>query len=150
MPKRSLTEIEDAILAALEPVKASHGVKRIAPYGGELEPEKVAQAMTQSPSLLLTYDGSENSAHGARVMAAMSWTVIIGVRHASDLAKAKRGDATASGVYALLDAVRARLEGVQLLPELLPAEAAGDVSLIQVGGLVVHLDHYQITQACLK
>lgn len=150
MPKRGLVEIEDAILAALAPLAGTHGVRRIAPYGGEMDPDKLAQAMVNVPAVLVAYDGSSITDHGSRSMARMAWTVVIGMRNPADLVKAKRGDEAFPGVYAILDGVRQALEGKQLFPELLPAVAVGDASYLQGNGYVIHLDSYEITQAYLK
>ncbi|GAB6035443.1 hypothetical protein JCM15519_38750 [Fundidesulfovibrio butyratiphilus] len=150
MAKRSLHEVEDAILAALSPLKAALGVRLVAPYGGELEPDQIAQAMATFPALLVIYAGSTTESHGSRSEASMTWTIVIGDKYQGDLVKARRGDATTPGVYRLLDAVRQALEGKQLLPELLPAESLGDWSLLQAGGVAVHADQYRIPQPYFK
>lgn len=150
MAKRGLTEIEDAILVALEPLRQSHQVRLLAPYGGELEPDQVRRVLAQTPALLLAYDGAEVVEHGSRSMQSMQWAVIVAERHAADLVAARRGDASTPGVYALLDAVVDILEGRQLLPGLLPATALGDRALMLGGGIAAYVAGFQIVQPYLK
>lgn len=144
----SITAIEDAILAALEPLKASLKVREVKPYAGEVEAEKI-KTVRAWPFLLVTFNGVPGVAdHGSRKIEATRWLVLAGDSHQSDLARARRGG-TGPGTYAMLGGVRQELEGVQMLPGLLPAVRLGEETLVNEAGMSVYACHYEISQPYL-
>lgn len=150
MPRRTLTEIEDAIVAALAPLKASHKVKTVAPYGGELDADNIRQAVSAWPALLVSYQGRSVEDRGERKIETLRFVVVTGDLHANDQAKARRGGlAVNPGTYALLQATNAILEGLQLLPELMHAESAGDSSAVQAAGLSLYANRFTVRQPYL-
>lgn len=145
----SITAIEDAILASLEPLKASLRVRQVAPYAGEIEPEKI-KAFKARPFLLVTFNGVPGVAdHGSRRIEATRWLILAGDSDRVDLAKARRGGATNPGTYTMLAAVRQALEGQQLLQGLFPVQRLGEETLINEAGMSVYACHYEISQGYL-
>jgi hypothetical protein len=145
----SLTAIEDAILDALKARPEAQRARLIAPYGGEIEPEKI-KAVTAWPFLLVTFGGvAAVEDHGSRKIEATRWLVFAGDSHKADLARARRGMGGVGGTYSMLRAVQAALEGKQLLAGLLPAVRLGEETLVNEAGLSVIACHYEISQPYL-
>lgn len=146
MADRTITEIEDAILAKLAPLAETHGVRAIEPYNGEMDLDKFKAAVQQWPAVLVHYSGSSFEDRAPRKAEYMEFIVFCCAMHGGEQALARRGDATTSGSYALLKAVADLLEGKRVI-------AAGDVfscvrlaqqSEIQGRGLSVYSARYVI------
>ncbi len=147
----AITAVEDAILAALEPLRASHGVRQVGPYGGDLDPSLLAAAVQQWPALLTFYVGGPRADLGQRRIETMGFVVLVCAKHAGEQAKARRGGGPGvpAGSYALLRAASAALEGRFLLPTLHPVVCTGVASELQGGGMSVYSLHIEIDQPYL-
>lgn len=64
MADRTITEIEDAVLAKLSSLTTSHGVRQVGPYNGDLDLERFQAAVQQWPAVLAYYAGSSFEDHG--------------------------------------------------------------------------------------
>jgi phage gp37-like protein len=146
MPDRTITEIEDALLAKLAPLAGSHGVRQIAPYNGDLDPERFAAAVQQWPAVLVYYAGSGVEEDGQRRGESMEFAIFCCDKHASDQAQARRGGATNPGSYVLLSAVASLLEGKRVIAadDVFPAALLAQQSEIQGKGLSVYSARYLI------
>lgn len=146
MADRTVTEIEDAILAALAPLAASHGVRQTAPYNGEMDLEKFQGAVQQWPAVLVHYTGSSFEDRGRRRAEYMEFVVFVCSRHGGDQALARRGDSTTPGSYALLKGVADLLEGRRVIvaDDVFPCVRLGQQSEIQGRGLSVYSARYVI------
>lgn len=125
MATYTISDIEDAILAALEPLRASQGVRTLRSYEGELDDEKaIAQAITLFPAILSVYLGSQYTDHGQRKIERLSFGLFFGDRslRAASKAAGLRGSATNPGVYALMDAARPLLYGLRLGLDISPID----------------------------
>jgi phage gp37-like protein len=149
MAKRTLTEIEDAIVTALQPLQASLKVKTLAPYGGELDADSVKESVKFWPCLLVSFQGSSVEDLGQRKIEHLRFVIVTGDLNQTDAAKARRGGSANPGTYALLEACRGLLEGVQLLPELMLTESMGASSSVQFGGVSLYAARFLIKQPYL-
>lgn len=141
-----LDVIEDAIIAVLAPLKATHGVRLVGPYDGELDQvEKIGQRLTTTPAILVSFNGSvDNDTGGQRAFEVMQWTVLVATSDQASAANARRAS------YALLRAVRAQIGARVLLPGLMAAVTEGTEALVMRAGLVVYAIGFEITQPYLK
>lgn len=145
MPKTTILEVEDAILAALEPLKAEAGVRQIAPYSGDLEPDKFAETVQSWPSLLIFYGGATIEDHGQRKIEVQRWVVFVCSQYGDDLALARRGVAGRPGAYGLLEAVREKLEDITVAAGLMPAKLLGQSSEVQGKGMAIYSAQFEIS-----
>lgn len=145
----AITAVEDAILAVLEPLRASHGVRQAGPYGGDLDLERLAAAVQQWPALLVFYVGGPRANLGQRRIETMEFVVLVCAKHAGDQAKARRGGSGSPGSYPLLRAASEALEGTTLLPGLFPVAVTGVASELQGGGMSVYSLQIEIDQPYL-
>lgn len=117
----TVTEIEDAILAALEPLKASHGVRTLAGYDMELEdPEAWRKLGVKFPAVFALYVETDDRDLGQRLLAMHTFQIGMADR-ALRPGQARRGGTGGGGAYGLIPAVQQALGGKILLPDLLPA-----------------------------
>lgn len=146
MADRTITEIEDAVLAKLAPLADSHGVRAIEPYNGEMDLDKFEAAVQQWPAVLVHYTGSSFEDRGQRRAEYLEFMAFCCARHAADQALARRGDATTSGSYALLKGVADLLEGRRVIAadDVFPCLRVGQQSEIQGRGLSVYSARYII------
>jgi phage gp37-like protein len=146
MPDRSITEIEDALVARLSGLTASHGVRQVAPYNGDLDLARFQASVQQWPAVLVYYAGSVLEEHGQRRAETMEWVVFCCDRHASDQSQARRGGATNPGSYTLLKAVASLLEGRRPIAadDVFPAVRIAQQSEIQGEGMSVYSSRYAI------
>jgi|GEM_PF-2895800 len=108
-------EMEDALVAALEPLRASHGVRQIKTYGDDLEPEALPRLLPNLPALLVVYAGSVIENLGQRQIDRGAYFVFVCDRSLRSEADARTG---ASGAYPLLGAVRRLLHGQEIFPNM--------------------------------
>ncbi|MGD9610461.1 MAG: phage protein Gp37 [Desulfovibrionaceae bacterium] len=146
MADRTITEIEDAVLAKLAGLTASHGVRQVGPYNGDLDLERFQAAVQQWPAVLAYYSGSSFEDHGQRRAEIMEFVIFTCERHASDQSQARRGGPTNPGSYALLKAVADLLEGSCVIAagDVFPCERLAQQSEIQGQGLSVYSARYAI------
>ncbi len=146
MAKRPITEIEDAILAALAPLTTTHGVRAVEAYNGELDLDKFQGAVQQWPAVLVHYAGSSVEDRGQRRAEFLEFVIFACDQHAAEQSQARRGGLTNPGSYALLAGVADRLEGRRVIPEddVFPCVLHSQQSEIQGQCLSVYSARYVI------
>lgn len=146
MPDRTITAIEDALLAKLDPLAASHGVRQIGPYNGDLDLERFGSFVQQWPAVLTYYTGSSLEDHGQRRAETMEFVIFTCDRHEADQSLARRGSATNPGSYVLLTAVAGLLEGHRVIAadDVFPCVRLAQQSEIQGNCLSVYSARYAI------
>jgi len=143
----TLTEIEDAILAALAPLGTGQGgsVKKIDSYGGELDEEKIAQFAVTVPAILVAYAGSVLVPDAYPYLVETgTWAILIADRNLRGNRQA-RADGP-EGTYGLLVSVRLKLHGVRLLSNLRPATLKRQIALANTPSLSIYSAEYEIIQ----
>lgn len=146
MAKRPIVQIEDAILAALAPLAASHKVRAIEPYNGELDLDKFVAAVQQCPAVLVHYTGSTPEDRGQRRAEYLEFVIFVVDRHEADQSQARRGGTTNPGSYALLDGVADLLEGRRVIAadDVFPCVRVSQQSEIQGRAVSVYSARYVI------
>jgi phage gp37-like protein len=115
----TIAAIEAAILARLEPLRSSLGVRTLEGYQGDLGPEELAQAAKRFPAIFVVYGGSQFDRQNKNQAEEQLWMLFVGDRSFRGQ-EARTGGATGPGTYALLEGVRGLLDAQQLLTGLLP------------------------------
>lgn len=146
MAKRPIVQIEDAILAALAPLVASHGVRAVETYNGELDVDRFTAAVQQWPAVLVHYTGSSVEDRGQRRAEFLEFVVFACDRHEADQSQARRGGPTNPGSYALLDGVADLLEGRRVIAadDVFPCVRVSQQSEIQGRAVSVYSARYAI------
>jgi phage gp37-like protein len=146
MARRPIQQVEDAVLAALAPLVASHKVRAIEAYNGELDPDKFVAAVQQWPAVLVHYTGSTPEDRGRRRAEFMEFIVFACDRHEQDQSQARRGGSTNPGSYALLDGVADLLEGRRVIAadDVFPCVRVSQQSEIQGRSVSVYSARYVI------
>jgi len=146
MAKRSIKEIEDAVLAALSPLADSLGVRQIESYNGELDLEKIEAAVQQWPAVLVYYAGSSVEKEGRRRNEHLAFLCFCCDRHESEQSEARRGGLTNPGTYALLDGVADLLEGKRQIAadDVFPADRLAQQTEVQGHALSIYSARYSI------
>ena len=114
-------DVEDAILALLEPLRDDPGAKTVSSFQGQPGKEAWARLRRGVPAVLVLYAGSRGfRLSGRRLEERMTFEVYV-------MDKSYRSDTTGQkpepghpGTYALLAAARERLVGVPPLPGMGP------------------------------
>lgn len=136
----SLTAIEDAVITALTPLKASHGLRTLGTYAGELAPKDLGGVSVHFPAVWLVVTDVSYEDLGMMTMQVISLGLL--VAH-----KSLRSDGQArSGAYPLLEAVRGVLMGKVLLAGLTPALVQQETIEMQTRGVCVFSAHYTVSQ----
>ncbi len=149
MPEYSLAQIEDAILDALRPFKAAHGVRTLESYDQRLEdPEQWKKLAIQFPAIFVAYAGMETTDLGQRQIETHRFQLGLADRSLRK-GEARRGGNTVGGAYALLIGVRQALAGKILLPDLLPAMPKSVAVVAITEGVAMYAATYTIGQAYL-
>lgn len=145
--------IEDAVIAALAPLKASLGVREIKSYQGDLDAvsdEEIKKMVARWPAIYVVYGGSGYGAHGARKTETPGLTLFVCDRSLRGEEEARRGGATNPGTYRLLRECRARLTGKNLgLADLAPLEILRDIPVWFRSGASVYAQDYECAQSHL-
>ncbi|EHJ46338.1 protein of unknown function DUF1834 [Solidesulfovibrio carbinoliphilus subsp. oakridgensis] len=110
-----IRDVEDALVAALSPLKASHGVRQIKTYGDDLEPDALPRLLPNLPAILVVYAGSVTDSHGQRQIDRAAYFVFVCDRSLRSEEAARAGT---SGAYPLLGAVRRLLQGKEVFPNI--------------------------------
>lgn len=145
----TITQLEDAIISALEALKTSHGVRAVKTYGSELDEGDIKKTAAQVPAVYLVYGGSDYAAHGGRKVEQPRFHVLVLDKSLRAEEEARRGGAQNPGVYALLNAVRDVLCGKQLGLEIGPFELIGEEPVFIGDGLALYGAQYKTWQAHL-
>lgn len=140
-----IKDIEDAILARLEPLKAQFPRLTVRPYQHELDEGDVLRLAGYAPALLPVYSGSRESGPANLRAEAMTWTVFVLARSFRE-GEASRGGPDQSGAYALLEAVNAALAGQELFPDLTPVVREQQQAVAFAQGLAMYAATYSMKQ----
>jgi hypothetical protein len=145
----TITEIEDAILAALAPLKVSHGVRTLESYDLRLEdPEAWKKLAIRFPAVFVLFADLEDKDLGHRQMEAQYFQ--IGMADSSLRAgEARRGGPQVGGTNELIHGVQSALAGKILLPDLVPAMRRGVKHALIADGVAMYVATYIIGQGYL-
>ena len=146
MAKRSLLEIEDALVAKLKPLVDSHHVRQVGTYNGDLDIERFVSFVQEWPAVLVHYNGSTFEDYAQRRAETMEFVVFACDRHESEQSEARRGGLTNPGSYNLLDAVAGLLEGKKVIAtdDVAPCERLHQQSEMQGKALSIYSARYAI------
>jgi len=149
MAHYTVTQLEDAILAALEPLKVSHGVKTLDSYDLRLEdPEAWKKLAIRFPAIFVLYVATEDEDLGQRQMEANRFQLGL-ADNSLRKGEARRGGAQVGGAYGLIQGVQDVLAGKILLPDLLPAMRKGVTQAVIADGVAMYVATYTIGQGYL-
>lgn len=151
MADYTITEVENTIISALNPLKSEIGVKTIKTYGDELDsPEALKSAMVaQFPAIYVVYGRGEYSAHGERKIGKMPFSLFVCDRSLRNEEEARRGGSKNPGTYAILDAIKAKLWGKTLGLTIEPFELRSETPIWFGKGLSIYEAEYETSQALL-
>ena len=146
----TISDIEDAILAKIEPLKASLGVRTIKTYEEELNSEEViAKALALTPAILAVYGGSTYADHGERKVESMRWLLFCCDKNLRSYDESRRGGKRNPGAYAMLDGCRDALAASQLGLDVTPLKIIRQDAVWFGGGIAVYVAEYETAQALL-
>jgi phage gp37-like protein len=122
-------QMEDAILSALDSLTAL-GLRTLDSYSGQLDVEELEEVTIQFPCIyvVMTLLGLTENNRNDRY--SMSILLLVGDRNMRGSAAAARGDVSSPGVYALLEAARARLHRKKVLSGWPPLMLQSEVPLV--------------------
>jgi len=145
-----IEQIEDAVIAALAPLKDAIGVREIKSYQGELEEADLRKTVKNFPAIYVIYGGSEYTAHGARKIESPGLTLFVADRTLRGEEEARRGGANNPGTYRMLRECRRLLCGRNLgLDDLNPLEILRDAPVWFGSGISVYAQEYESAQGHL-
>lgn len=145
-----IEQIEDAVIAALEPLKAALGVKEIKSYQGELEEADIKKMSGKFPAIYVVYGGSGYTAHGMRKQEKMGLELFVCDKSLRAEEEARRGGAKNPGTYRMLRECRQLIAGQNLgLEDLTPFEIQHDTPIWFGGGISIYAQGYESVQAHL-
>ncbi len=146
----TIEQIEDAIIAALAPLKVSLGIREIKSYQGELEEADLKKMAGNFPAIYVVYGSSGYVAHGARKQEKMGFELFVCDKTLRVEAEARRGGAKNPGTYRMLRECRSLITGKNLgLAELTPIEIQHDTPVWFGGGVSIYAQGYETAQAHL-
>ncbi len=102
-------EFEDAVLALLKPLKNELGLRALTTYGGEFSPDSFGVVAVNFPAVYLYLSQLESDGRNRLDERRITLTVFAASRNLRGEENARRGS---SGVYGLLEAVRAKINRV--------------------------------------
>lgn len=143
------TQIEDAIIATLQPLHMDNGgvLRKIAGYQGELDSENLTQFIASFPAVLVVYVRSPYDEDAWPFMVErMRYVLIIGDRSMRDNADARKGSSERIGTYSLLYQVRSKLHGKKLGLEITKCSIKDEVEIANTRTLSLYSQEYEITQ----
>jgi len=145
----SIEQIEDAIISALEPLKANLGVRTIKSYQGELETEKDIAMIRIYPAIFVVYGGSEYMEHGSRKIEKMRYDLFFCDISLRSETEARRGSAQNPGTYAMMQATRDILYGESLFLEIFPFHLIRQEPVWFGKGISIYAAEYETAQTHL-
>lgn len=146
MARRSIKEIEDAVVGKLLPLVDSLGVRQVGPYNGDLDVERFEAFVQDWPAILAHYSGSTFEDEGERKAETMEFVIFACDRHESEQSEARRGGLTNPGTYALLGGVAEKLEGKRVIAadDVFPCGRLPQQSEIQGKAMSVYSARYTV------
>jgi len=145
----TIEDIEDAIITAVDPLKASLGVRTVKSYQGELEEGDIKRLVALFPAIYVVYGGSAYTEHGSRKIEKMTYHLFVCDKNLRSEEEARRGGTGNPGTYALLDAVRNKLYAKQLSLEIYPFKLIRQTAVWFGGGISIYAAEYEIGQSLL-
>ena len=145
----TIEQIEDAIITAVDGLKASLGVRTIKSYQGELEEGDIKRLIALFPAIYVVYGGSNYAAHGARKIEKMTYHLFVCDKNLRAEDEARRGGTQNPGTYAMLDGARDLLFAKQLSLEIYPFSLIRQTPVWFGGGISVYGAEYETSQALL-
>ena len=146
----TIEQIEDAIIAALAPLKVSLGIREIKSYQGELEEADLKKMTGNFPAIYVVYGGSGYVGRGARKQETLGLELFVCDKSLRGEEEARRGGAKNPGTYRMLRECRALVTGQNLgLAELTPFEIQRDTPIWFGGGVSIYAQGYETVQAHL-
>lgn len=107
-------QIEDAVLAALEPLKSS-GVRTVEPYSGQLDVEEIEEVTIRFPCIYAIAGPIKSTIKNKLDESTISLSLIVGDRNLRGSASVTRGDTTSPGVYQILEDARGVLHRQRMI-----------------------------------
>lgn len=146
----TIEQIEDAIINALDPLKAGLGVRVIKSYQGELESEdEVEKLVRLFPAIYVVYGGSTYEEHGPRKVERMRYVLFFCDRSLRHEEEARRGGTQNPGTYAMMDAARDELYGKMLSLDIFPLHLTRQDAVWFGKGMSIYGAEYEMAQALL-
>ncbi|MBU1109967.1 MAG: DUF1834 family protein [Candidatus Riflebacteria bacterium] len=145
----TIEQIEDALIAGLDTLKGSLGVRTIKSYQGELEEGDIKKMVVRFPAIYVVYGGSEYADHGARRVESMTFHHFVCDKNLRAEDQARRGGNQNPGTYAMLDAIRDELYGARLSLEIEPIRLVRQEAVWFESGISVYGAEYVTAQALL-
>ena len=157
----TIEQIEDAIIAALAPLKVDYApgegdpaiyatVKTIKSYQAELDSEDdIARAARLFPAVIVVYMGSTYIDHGSRKIETLQYELFVCDKNLRLEAEARRGGNANPGTYAMLHGVRDLLYGKQLGKEIYPFKLNRETPVFLGMGLSIYGAAYETSQTLL-
>ena len=99
-------ELEDAILALLEPLRTDLGLRTLESYGGQFSPDSFGQVAVTFPAVYVYLASLESAGRNRLDERKLTLTVFVAAQNLRGEESARRGTAGVVGVYGLLEAVR--------------------------------------------
>lgn len=145
-----IEQIEDAIIAALDPLKASLGVRTIKSYQAELDDEDmIARATRLFPAIIIVYGGSEYADHGSRKVEKMTYLLFVCDKSLRVEDEARHGGSLNPGTYAMLKGTRDLLYEKRLSLDITPLKLLREDPVWFGKGVSIYSAGYETTQAHL-
>jgi len=146
----TIEQIEDAIINALQPLKASLGVRTIKSYQGELDSEDdIKRIVRLFPAIFVVYGGSEYAEHGSRKVETINYILFVCDRSLRREEEARRGGSSNPGTYEMLNKIRDELYGSRLSLDIFPLKLLREVPIWFGRGISVYSAEYEAAQALL-
>ena len=130
-------ELEDAVLALLEPLKVELQLRTLTSYGGEFSPDSFGQVTVLYPAVYVYLANLESAGHNRLDSRKITLTTFVAAQNLRGEEDARRGSGSAIGVYGLLEAVREKLNRVSLSGGLVRLKREAVVGYSAQNGLCV-------------
>ena len=145
----TIEEIEDAVIATLEPLKGTLGVRTVKSYQGELEEDDIKKLIALFPAIYVVYGGSRFVTSGRRVVETMTWHFFVCDKNLRSEEEARKGGAGNPGTYAMLRFVMSKIGGQQLSMEIQPFKPIRHQTVWFGGGISIYSADYEMAQSLL-
>lgn len=122
-------QLEDAVISALDPLKAQ-GLRTLEAYAGQVEVDELEEITIRFPCIYVMINGMSSKANNRSDSIEMGMRLVVGDRNLKGSVSASRGDTTSPGVYDLLSAARNVLHRKHLLSDWTPLMMTGEGSII--------------------
>ena len=106
--------LEDAVLAALEPLKTNGSVRTLESYGGEFSADSFGQFPIQYPALYVCLSGLESEPANQDDRREVTIEIYAASRNLRGEKDARRGDGRTSGAYELIESARGKINRLAL------------------------------------